>query len=141
MPPSLPAALRPPAPAIAAVVGALVAGLVVTLVWAGREGCDAVRGTPACGGWGGLMLAVIIGGALLGARLALTVLRITDAGLVAFIGLAVPLLLVLAFLTDQAFSAWMWLVLPALTAATFAGAVLLVRALESSHEDVPTDRA
>ncbi|MGH3447634.1 MAG: hypothetical protein ACRDQA_06785 [Nocardioidaceae bacterium] len=120
-------------------VGATVAGifsglLAVGLVWAGLHGCDAVRGRPSCGGWGIGMLVIIVVVMLLVGAMVGKVLQVPDAGVVAFFGVTLALILMLLFAVDHAFSIWMVVVLPLVTAACFAAASVLTRALEGSQE-------
>ena len=119
-----------PMPLATAATGLLVGSLSAGLVWLGMAGCDAWRGSPSCGGGlgVGLLTAVVVISGIAG-RLLLGFADVPDASMVSFLGIAIAMIVVLLFLIDETFSVWMWLVIPLLTAATFATSAWLVRAL------------
>ena len=120
---------RLPIPAVAAAAGLLVGFTSAALVRLGMAGCDAWRGSPSCGGGLGFgMLATVVLVSWIVGRLLLGFAGVEDSWMVSFLGVGLAMIVVLLFLVDDTFSAWMWLVIPALTAATFAGSVWLVRA-------------
>lgn len=132
--PALPRLARLPAPLAALVVGGICGALVVALVFSGERGCDAVAGSPSCGGVGLLMLAVVLVGAYAVGVLLLRLFSVDQAGLTAFFGIMLPLVVVLAFLTDAVFSTSMALILPALSACGFAVGSVFTAALGNSDE-------
>jgi len=125
----------------AAIVGACCGLAAVALVWLGERGCDAVEGRPSCGGVGLIMLSAIIAVVFLLGLYLLRIFDLAQAGLVAFFGVALPLILILLFLMDLVFSAWMVVVLPVLAALCFAGGAVFTRALENSTAETYADGA
>lgn len=132
--PALPQLARVPSPLAALIVGAICGALVVGLVFSGERGCDAVSGSSSCGGVGMLMLTVILVGAYALGVLLLRMFGVDEPGLTAFFGIMLPLVVVLAFLTDQVFSSSMVLILPALAACSFAVGSVFTTALENSDD-------
>ncbi|WBQ04998.1 hypothetical protein [Kribbella sp. CA-293567] len=122
----------PPLPPllILAVVGLLAGFLAIALVWLSERGCDQVRGTPDCGaaGFPLLVLAVVVT-VVLGA-MALSRLAMPHPRLVAFLGVAFMLLIVLGFLSNDLFSPWTLVIVPLLTAITFLVAHVIAGRLE-----------
>ncbi len=115
---------------VAALATGLLAGLAgVLLVLLGLLGCEAVRGAPSCGDAGYPLLAAIVIAVGVGAMLLLRFARVADAGVISFIATCSVLVVLMLGLLDLAFSAWMWVVLPALGAAAFVATTLLVHAL------------
>src|SRR5262245_33347330 len=125
-----------PLPAAAAATGLIVGSTSAALVWLGMAGCDLWRDSPSCGGGlgFGMLVAVLVISWIVG-RLLLGYAGVPDALLASFLGVGLALIVVMLFLIDETFSVWMWLVLPALTAATFAGSVWLVRAAGGTAGD------
>ena len=117
--------------AAAVITGVLVGILTVGLVWASTRLCEVVRGTSSCGGPGYLlMLAIVVAMALLGAVL-LRVWHLPEPGSTSV--LAVGLMAVVALLlVDLLFSWWMIVVIPAVTALTFALAHRLTASFASA---------
>jgi len=133
--PALPQLARIPSPLSALIVGAICGALVVGLVFSGERGCDAVAGSPSCGGGVGLlMLTAILVGAYAVGVLLLRIFSVDEAGLTAFFGIMLPLVVVLAFLTDRVFSTSMVLILPVLSACSFAVGSVFTIALENSDD-------
>ncbi|WP_433164773.1 hypothetical protein [Kribbella sp. CA-247076] len=122
--PPLPPAL------ILAVVGLLSGFATVALVWLSERGCERVRDTSNCGALGLPLLVLIVVVTIVLGGLALSQLAMPHPRLVAFLGVAFMLLVVLAFLTDHLSSQWALAVVPALTAITFLVANLVARLLE-----------
>jgi hypothetical protein len=111
--PSLPAPL-------AALLGGLVVGAFgVGLTWVSLTGCDAVRGTESCGGAGVLVVFVILVLMVLLGGLVLTLLHLKDARATSFLAVGVLFVVVLLTPQDALFSAWMFLVVPLVSAAAF----------------------
>jgi hypothetical protein len=130
-----------PAPLAAAATGLIVGPTSAALVWLGMAGCEAWRDSPSCGGGLGLgMLVAVVAIAWLVGRLLLGFAEVPDALMVSFIGVSVAMIVVMLLLIDETFSVWMWLVMPVLTAATFAGSAWLVRALGGTTGNRPEGR-
>jgi hypothetical protein len=120
--------------AMAAALTGLVCGAVATLlVWSGEHGCDAVRGRPSCGGYGFVMLAGIIAVCFVVGVVVLRAFSVEHAGVITFFGLALPMLVVLAFLLDYAFDTWMAFALPLMVGFCFVLAVYIGRALDAAN--------
>jgi hypothetical protein len=130
-----------PAPVAAAATGLLVGSTSAILVWLGMAGCEAWRDSPSCGGGLGFgMLVAIVVIAWIVGRLLLGFAEVPDASMVSFLGVAAAMIFVMLFLIDETFSVWMWLVMPVLSAATFAGSAWLVRRLGGTSGDRPEGR-
>ena len=106
--------------AVAAV--GLVAGLlIVGLTTASLALCEAVRGTPSCGGAGYLFLiAIVVAVAMLGG-LALAALQVSDPRGTSILAVGVVAVVVLLVLVPVIFSWTMVVVIPALTVLAFLG--------------------
>jgi hypothetical protein len=127
-----------PAPAAAAATGLLVGSTSAGLVRLGMAGCEQWRYSPSCGGGLGLgMLLGVVAVAWIVGRLLLGFAGVPDALMVSFLGVGLSMIIVLLFLVDESFSVWMWLVMPILTAGTFAGSAWLVRAAGGTAGERP----
>jgi len=122
--PSLPPLL------ILAVVGLLCGFATIALVWLGERGCERFRDTSNCGALGFPLLVLIVVVTIVLAGLALSRLAMPHARLIAFLGVAFMLIVVLAFLSGNLSSPWTLAVVPVLTAITFLLANLVARLLE-----------
>lgn len=122
----------PPLPPvlILAVVGLLCGFATIALVWLSERGCERVRDTTNCGALGLPLLVLIVVVTILLGGLALSRLAMPHSRLVAFLGVAFMLIVVLAFLTEHLSSQWALAVVPVLTAITFLLADLVARLLE-----------
>lgn len=131
--PALPQLARSPSPLAALIVGAVCGALVVDLVVSKERSCDAVAGSSSCGGVGLLMLTVIFVGAYALGVLLLRMSSVDEPELTAFLGMMLPLVVVLLVsLTHAVFSPSMVLILPALSACSFAVGSEFTAALENS---------
>jgi hypothetical protein len=112
-------------PALPGRVAAMLTGLIVGLAGTGvtylsLRGCEAVKGTESCGGTGLfalvaiLLLMVLVGGILL------KLWGLSEPNGTSFLAVGVLCVIVLVTLTDELFSAWMFLVVPLLGAAAYA---------------------
>jgi hypothetical protein len=111
---------RPGALAAALITGVLVGIVTVGLTWGSQRLCEVVRGTSSCGGPGYLiLLAIMVLMVLLGAVL-LRALGVPQPGSTSLLAMGLLAVLTLLFLIDLVFSSWMILVVPVLTALTFA---------------------
>ncbi len=123
---------KPPLPPflILAVVGLLCGFATIGLVWGSERGCERFRDTANCGALGLPLLIVIVVLTMIGGGLALSRLAMPHPRLVAFLGVAFMLAVVLAFLTGSLSSPWTLAVIPVLTAVTFLLANLVAHLLE-----------
>ena len=122
----------PPVPPllILAVVGVLAGFVTIGMVWLSERGCERFRDTSNCGAWGFPLLVLTVVVAIVLGATALSRLAMPHPRLVAFLGVAFMLLVVLGFLADNLFSSWTLLVVPVLTAMTFLLAHLIAGLLE-----------
>lgn len=120
----------------AGIAAALVTGLLVgvtgtVLTWGGLYGCEAVRGTQSCGeGRGMALLAVILVVMVVLGSVLLALFGVADNISASVLAIGSATAFTILALLDIVFSPWMFLALPALTTATYAGAVWL-----STHLD------
>lgn len=123
---------KPPLPPflILAVVGLLCGFATIGLVWTSEQGCERFRDTANCGALGLPLLLVIVVVTMVLGGIALSRLAMPHPRLVAFLGVAFMLAVVLAFLTGSLSSPWTLAVIPVLTAVTFLLANLVARLLE-----------
>ncbi|MEU4604684.1 hypothetical protein AB0F43_17010 [Kribbella sp. NPDC023972] len=122
----------PPLPPllILGVVGLLCGFATIALVWLSERGCERFRDTANCGVLGLPLLVLIVVVTIVLGGLALSRLAMPHPRLVAFLGVAFMLILVLAFLTENLSSPWTLAVVPVLTAITFLVANLVAGLLE-----------
>ncbi|MEV5961666.1 hypothetical protein AB0L70_07875 [Kribbella sp. NPDC051952] len=122
----------PPLPPllILGVVGLLCGFVSVAGVWLSERSCERFRDTSNCGPLGFPLLLVIVVVTMVLGGLALSRLAMPHPRLIAFLGVAFMLVVVLAFLTGQLSSPWTLAVVPVLTAITFLLANLVARLLE-----------
>ncbi|MFK4083826.1 hypothetical protein ACI2LF_06950 [Kribbella sp. NPDC020789] len=123
---------KPPLPPllILAVVGLLCGFATIGLVWGSEQGCERFRETTNCGALGLPLLVLIVVVTMVLGGIALSRLAMPHPRLVAFLGVAFMLAIVLAFLTGDLSSPWVLAVVPVLTAITFLLADLVARLLE-----------
>ncbi|HEX2893845.1 MAG TPA: hypothetical protein VHO29_07565 [Marmoricola sp.] len=109
-------------PLVAAIITGLLAGLTTVLLSFGAaRGCDAVRGTESCGGGLGLLalLAILALEVYLGAVL-LRAWQIADPVSTSFLGVGIVATIAMLAFLGSIDSPWMLLVIPLMTAASFA---------------------
>lgn len=104
------------APLVGAVVGAI--GCVLTFL--GLKGCELVTGTDSCGGPGLLVLIAIVVAMVLFGTALLKLFSVADAGNVSFLGVSIMTVVALLFLIDYLYDPWMFVVIPVVTALTYA---------------------
>lgn len=126
---AVPAAPDVPAPAASAAVGAVVGLLVTASAALALAIFSAVRGTATGGGWGLLTLAAILALAVVVATRLLAYARVLEPGTTALVGLLFGVIVVLAALIDLVYTGWAWLIVPAVGAAAYLVAHLLIVAL------------
>lgn len=122
----------PPLPPllILAVVGLLCGFAMVSLVWLSEQGCERVRDTPDCGALGLPLLILTVALTIVLGAIALGRLALPQPLLVASLGVMFLLLIVVGLLADRLYSTWTLVVVPGLSAVTFAVAHLVAGRLE-----------
>lgn len=132
---------RPRAVALPGVAAAVLVGLAVGLaaVLLGRllgAGCEAVRGTSACGGAIGLpaLIASLVVLAWLGSLL-LRALGVADGGSTSVLAVSIAAVVVLVALLDVLDGPWAALALPLLGAVSYAAAWWVTAVLASSDHE------
>ncbi|MBS2939926.1 hypothetical protein KDN32_19470 [Nocardioides sp. J2M5] len=122
-----------PGASAALLVGVAVGLAAVVLGWALGAGCEAVRGTSACGGAIGLpaLLASLVLLAWLGA-LGLRLLGVGDAGSTSALAVGIAAVVVLVALLDALDHWWAAVALPVLGAVAYAVAWWVTAVLASS---------
>ena len=97
----------------AAVSGVVVGGLALALAWLAGVGCEAVRGTPACGGGPGLLILVVVVAVLAWAgSLLLRLLGVPYAGSTSVLAVGILAVLVLVFLLGSLDEWWALVAVP-----------------------------
>jgi len=106
----------------AAVATGIVVGLfAVALTAGGERTCEAVQGTSSCGQAGyPMVLAILVAAVLLGGAL-LRWSQVPDPTSTSFLAVGLLAVVALLFLIDQLDSWWMLLVIPLVSATTYAG--------------------
>ena len=105
---------------LAAIITGLVVGAFGTvLTYLALAGCKAVRGASSCGGPGffllvGILVLMILLGALL-----LKAWKVSDPGSTSFLAVGVVAVIVLVTLIEVIFSAWMFLLVPIISAGSY----------------------
>ena len=112
-------------PLLPASIAALLTGLLVglagaVLTYGGLQGCELVRGTDSCGDGPGLLLllGILVAMVLAGAGL-LAWLGVSDPRSTSFLGVGLTAVVAMLALLGTLLSAWMFVVVPALSAAAY----------------------
>lgn len=122
---------HPPGIAAALVTGLVVGVTGTVLTWGGLRGCEAIRGTQSCGeGSGMALLAVILVVMVVLGSVLLALFGVADNISASVLAIGSAAAFTMLALLDVIFSPWMFLVLPMLTTATYAGAVWLSTRLD-----------
>ena len=105
----------------AALTGVAVGGLAVLLAWLAGVGCEAVRGTSACGGGPGLLILLVVLAVLTWAgSLLLRALGVPHAGSTSLLAVGILAVLVLVFLLGSLDEAWALVAVPVASAISYA---------------------
>jgi len=105
----------------ASLTGVVVGGLAVLLAWLAGVGCEAVRGTSACGGVPGLVILLVVLVVLTWTgSLLLRVLGVPHAGSTSLLAVGVLAVLVLVFLLGSLDEGWALVAVPAAAAISYA---------------------
>ncbi len=110
-----------PAGLAVVLTGLLVGGLGTGLTYLGLQGCETLTGTDSCGGAPGLLLLVaILALMVLFGSIMLKLFRVSEPGSTSLLAVGIVTLVALVGLLDVIFSAWMFAVMPALSAVAYA---------------------
>jgi hypothetical protein len=105
----------------AAITGVTVGGLAVLLAWLAGVGCEAVRGTSACGGGPGLLILVVVLAVLAWAgSLVLGVLGVPHAASTSVLAVGILTVLVLVFLLGSLDEWWALVAVPLASTTAYA---------------------
>ena len=105
----------------ASLTGVAVGGLAVLLAWLAGVGCEAVRGTSACGGGPGLLILLVVLVVLTWAgSLLLRVLGVPHAGSTSLLAVGILAVLVLVFLLGSLDEWWAIVAVPVASAISYA---------------------
>ena len=129
----------------AVVTGLVVGGLSLLIAWLAAAGCDAVRGTSACGGAAGLPILLV--GLVLLAWVGGVLLRtwgVADPFSTSILAVGVLAVLVMLFLLGSIDEWWAVIAVPLLAMASYTGAwwvTTAVGAEDSEVSEVAADQA
>lgn len=105
----------------ASLTGVVVGGLAVLLAWLAGVGCEAVRGTSACGGGPGLLILLVVLVVLTWAgSVLLRMLAVPHAGSTSLLAVGILAVLVLVFLLGSLDEAWAIVAVPTASALSYA---------------------
>jgi hypothetical protein len=109
------------------ITGVVVGLGLVGLTWAALRMCEVAKGTSSCGGTGyPLLLAILVVMVIVGTLL-LRAARVPDAGATSMLAVGMASVVALAFLVDVLLDRSMVLVVPVITALTYAAAHWVTR--------------
>ncbi|MBI2242712.1 MAG: hypothetical protein HYU55_01700 [Nocardioides sp.] len=115
-----PKARRPGGLPVVVLTGVVVGLGIVGLTWASLRLCESVQGTSSCGDAGyGLLIVILVVMVILGALL-LRLARVPEPGSTSFLAVGLTSVLALVFLVDSLMDRPMVVVIPLISAATFA---------------------
>jgi hypothetical protein len=120
--------VRRPGGMLVAIPTGLVVGLgMVGLTWAGLRLCETVQGTSSCGGTGYPLLAAILVLMVVVGTLLLKLGRVAEPGSTSFLAVGLTAVLALLFLVDSLLDTAMIVVIPVISAASYAAAHWVTR--------------
>ncbi|HSV37476.1 MAG TPA: hypothetical protein VLI04_01835 [Nocardioidaceae bacterium] len=126
----------PPLPGrVAAILTGILVGVLGTLLtWGSLETCEALQGTDSCGGEGFFLLIFILVLMILAGGLLLAAWDVADPRSTSALGVGIVCILVLLLLMEDLFEAWMFAVVPVISALAYAGAHWVTTALVDEVE-------
>jgi len=129
--------VRRPGGLLAATLTGLVVGLgLVGLTWAALRSCGAVRGTTSCGGGVGYpLVALIFVAMVVVATVLLRLARVPEPTGTSLLGLGLAGVIALLFLVDVLLDGSMVVVIPLVTAGTFALSYWVTNNLAAPADD------
>jgi len=130
---------RVPGRAAAIITGLLVGAVGAVLTWGSLQACESVRGTESCGGEGFFVLLFILLLMILAGGLLLAAWDVADPKSTSALAVGIICVVSLLLLMEDLFDAWMFVVVPAVSALAYATAHWVTTALvdESDLEPQP----
>jgi hypothetical protein len=123
---------------VAAVLTGLLVGLTGTaLTYVSLRGCEMLKGTESCGAPGLGLLVVIVVLMMLGGALVLKLLGVSDPRGTSFLAIGLMCVVVLVTLMEDLFSAWMFIAVPLICAASYAVAHWVTTQFVEAADDRP----
>lgn len=121
----------PPLPGrtAAIITGVLVGILGTLLTWGSLETCEALQGTDSCGGEGFFLLVFILFLMILAGGMLLAAWDVADPKSTSALGVGIVCILILLLLMEDLFEAWMFAVVPAISALSYFAAHWVTTAL------------
>ena len=126
-----------PAPVAAVLTGLLVGLAGTALTYVSLRGCEMLQGTESCGAPGLGLLVVIIVLMMLGGALLLKLLGVADPRGTSFLAVGLMCVVVLVTLMEDLFSAWMFVAVPLICAASYALARWVTTQFVETTDDRP----
>jgi hypothetical protein len=121
-------AVRTPSGMVVAVLTGLVVGLgMVGLTWASLRLCETVQGTSSCGGTGYPLLAAILVLMVIVGTLLLKLGRVAEPGSTSFLAVGLTAVIALLFLVDSLLDTAMIVVIPLISAVSYAASHWVTR--------------
>lgn len=110
-----------PSFALAPAAGLLTGIALLVFVWAGLQGCEALRGGASCGAGPGMTyLVVVFAATVVVGRLLLGLLKVDEPGMTSFLAVGITCLVAVLVFSGLFESALMLVLLPLMSAAAFA---------------------
>ncbi len=103
----------------AGLVGLVVGAAGTALTYAGLLGCEVMRGTGSCGGPGLFLLVAILVLMVLGGAVLLKLFGLSEPNGTSFLAVGVTTVVLLVTLMESLFSAWMFVAVPVVSAASY----------------------
>lgn len=127
---------RGPGGMAAAIVTGLVVGLgICGLTWASLRSCEWAQGTSSCGDTGYPLLGLILAVMVVVGWLLLRLLRVPDPATTSFLAVGLAMVIALLVLVDHLMDRSMVVVIPLLSAATYAAAHWVTRTFVEPPQD------
>jgi hypothetical protein len=123
----------------AALTGVAIGLLLVGMTAGALKGCESVRGTSTCGGWGVPLLLIILVALIVLGGLILRLFHVPDPVTTSFLAVGMVAVIALLALLDVLLSPWMLVVIPAISLAMYLLAYWVTTAFVEPAKE-PADR-